>query len=458
MSWKKLLSREGVDITTISGIDAVFFALIDEWTQTQEESFFTFFKDRAFIHYIGVDAQDLGRFLYRQYFHDVKQIENYYREGNEFLVCLPEETKNWQTQLTTPSAQNLLQVFSLFRKQFDWINHIYSIVSWLALEAWQADFENMVTVMISRNHLEDHREKILASVYQPWKKTALLEIQEKMAMGVSVERLVEEYQFLRSWSVVWFRPIQAEWFQNVKRETKDAQEQVFHQEELIELLKPNEEEKHFLTLSPYITFFKDWRDDVRRAHAFHWSFLFEVMGKYFGIDFRDLGYLTLDEIETSLKQNWLEAEPIRFRKEHACVIGRQNDMIHVFENGLEAYQTIMKSMDVPEINQQIKGLIAQPGKITGRVRIITTFHDIKKVEQGDILVANTTHPNYLPAMQKAAAFVTNEGGIICHAAIVAREMKKPCIVGTKIATKVLKDGDLVEVDAEKGIVSILKRV
>ena len=182
------------------------------------------------------------------------------------------------------------------------------------------------------------------------------------------------------------------------------------------------------------------------------------MGKYFGIDFRDLGYLTLDEIETSLKQNWLEAEPIRFRKEHACVIGRQNDMIHVFENGLEAYQTIMKSMDVPEINQQIKGLIAQPGKITGRVRIITTFHDIKKVEQGDILVANTTHPNYLPAMQKAAAFVTNEGGIICHAAIVAREMKKPCIVGTKIATKVLKDGDLVEVDAEKGIVSILKRV
>jgi len=55
-------------------------------------------------------------------------------------------------------------------------------------------------------------------------------------------------------------------------------------------------------------------------------------------------------------------------------------------------------------------------------------------------------------MQRAAAFVTDEGGITCHAAIVAREMKKPCVIGTKIATKIFKDGDIVEVDADKGIV------
>ena len=60
-------------------------------------------------------------------------------------------------------------------------------------------------------------------------------------------------------------------------------------------------------------------------------------------------------------------------------------------------------------------------------------------------------------MKKAAAFVTDEGGIICHAAIIAREMKKPCIIGTKIATEVLKDGDLVEVNANHGVVTVLKR-
>ena len=67
-------------------------------------------------------------------------------------------------------------------------------------------------------------------------------------------------------------------------------------------------------------------------------------------------------------------------------------------------------------------------------------------------------PDYLSAMKKAVAFVTDEGGITCHAAIVARELNKPCIIGTKIATKVLKDGDEVEVDADKGVVKILKRV
>ena len=63
-----------------------------------------------------------------------------------------------------------------------------------------------------------------------------------------------------------------------------------------------------------------------------------------------------------------------------------------------------------------------------------------------------TMPRYLPAMVRAAAFVTDEGGITCHAAIIAREMRKPCIIGTKIATQVLKDGDMVEVDADNGVV------
>lgn len=66
-----------------------------------------------------------------------------------------------------------------------------------------------------------------------------------------------------------------------------------------------------------------------------------------------------------------------------------------------------------------------------------------------------TFPSLIMAMQRAAAFVTDEGGLTCHAAIVAREMHKPCIVGTKHATQVLKDGDRVEVDATKGVVKKL---
>ena len=78
--------------------------------------------------------------------------------------------------------------------------------------------------------------------------------------------------------------------------------------------------------------------------------------------------------------------------------------------------------------------------------------EISKMEDGDIMVAHSTFPSLVPAMKKAAAIVTEDGGITCHAAIVSRELGIPCIIGTKIATKVFKDGDLVEVDADKGVV------
>ncbi|MEK7083758.1 MAG: PEP-utilizing enzyme, partial [Patescibacteria group bacterium] len=80
----------------------------------------------------------------------------------------------------------------------------------------------------------------------------------------------------------------------------------------------------------------------------------------------------------------------------------------------------------------------------------------REVQQGDILVTSMTTPDFLPAMERAAAFVTDEGGITCHAAIIAREMKKPCIIGTKTATKQLKNGDMIEVDAIQGIVKKIK--
>jgi len=86
-------------------------------------------------------------------------------------------------------------------------------------------------------------------------------------------------------------------------------------------------------------------------------------------------------------------------------------------------------------------------------KIIT---ELKKINKGDILIAETTGPEMMVACKKAAAIITDEGGLTSHAAIVSRELKIPCLVGTKIASKVIKDGDLVEVDANKGIIRILK--
>ena len=74
-----------------------------------------------------------------------------------------------------------------------------------------------------------------------------------------------------------------------------------------------------------------------------------------------------------------------------------------------------------------------------------------------ILVAGMTNPTMIPLAREAKAIVTDEGGVTCHAAIISREFKIPCVVGTRVATRVLKNGDMVEVDANEGVVRIVKR-
>jgi phosphohistidine swiveling domain-containing protein len=105
---------------------------------------------------------------------------------------------------------------------------------------------------------------------------------------------------------------------------------------------------------------------------------------------------------------------------------------------------------------EIKGVPVSSGIAKGKVRFVMGPQDFKKFKVGEILVAHYTSPSFMMVMKKAVAIITNEGGITSHAAIVSRELNKPCIVGTKIATKVLQDGDMVEVDANKGIIKILK--
>jgi len=112
--------------------------------------------------------------------------------------------------------------------------------------------------------------------------------------------------------------------------------------------------------------------------------------------------------------------------------------------------------DIIEDISEFKGSPAFQGKVSGKVVIITNENELVNVKEGDILVSPMTRTSFLSAMERAAAYITDEGGITCHAAITARELKKPCIVGTKIATKVLKNGILVEVDAINGIIKILK--
>ncbi|PIR97389.1 MAG: hypothetical protein COT91_01625 [Candidatus Doudnabacteria bacterium CG10_big_fil_rev_8_21_14_0_10_41_10] len=161
-----------------------------------------------------------------------------------------------------------------------------------------------------------------------------------------------------------------------------------------------------------------------------------------------------EEMEDYLKNKSfpiMEELKVRFKKT-AMLFDRKTYILKTGEQAENIEEIILR---IPA-SKIIKGQPAYAGKAKGKVRIIWEPKKVKLFNAGDILVTGMTRPEFLPFMKKSAAFVTDAGGILSHAAITARELKKPCIIGTKVATKVLKDGDLVEVDANKGIVRLVK--
>lgn len=139
--------------------------------------------------------------------------------------------------------------------------------------------------------------------------------------------------------------------------------------------------------------------------------------------------------------------------------GKGNNYEVLYGEAAEDYLGQLRK-DVTPI--ELSGLSVSRGVVRGKVRVIipTRMSELVKeslLQEGDILVTTMTNPNMAFLMSRASGIVTDEGGITCHAAIISRELKKPCIVGTRYATTTLKDGDYVEVDANTGVVKILQK-
>jgi phosphohistidine swiveling domain-containing protein len=145
-------------------------------------------------------------------------------------------------------------------------------------------------------------------------------------------------------------------------------------------------------------------------------------------------------------------ETLQARFKNFVVIGERENFLGTIIDYAQTHDLNLTLEDAEEEVSELKGQVASKGKAQGRVRIVKRKDQVNLMREGEILVSTMTTPDFVPAMRKAGAIVTDEGGITCHAAIISRELKKPCVIATKLATSVFKDGDIVEVDAEKGIV------
>jgi len=178
------------------------------------------------------------------------------------------------------------------------------------------------------------------------------------------------------------------------------------------------------------------------------------------IPYTQLIYLNTDEIGTLLKNTKDSIFKIKDRK-HAMfyMIKHSKYSVYYGDTAISQFHQEVSESKYDD-SGVIKGQVASQGKVTGPARVVSPLKDqekeLAKVQEGDIIVTGMTRPHMIPAMKKAIAFVTDEGGITCHAAIIAREMHKPCVIATRNATKIIHDGDMLEIDAFDGIVRIIK--
>ncbi|HOX29735.1 MAG TPA: PEP-utilizing enzyme [Candidatus Paceibacterota bacterium] len=185
----------------------------------------------------------------------------------------------------------------------------------------------------------------------------------------------------------------------------------------------------------------------------------EILSKKWGIDKNYLYRLRPEEI---ISYSRLKAIPDNLseslKKREKAAIWVKNSRVKIFF-GAAAESFEQKKVKINnEAGNIISGTPIFQGRVCGRVKVVRSPRDFFKVESGDIVVCGDFSPDFAVLADKISAIVANEGGVMSHAAIVAREMKIPCVAGTKIATKMLKDGDMVEIDSFTGIVKIINRV
>lgn len=239
----------------------------------------------------------------------------------------------------------------------------------------------------------------------------------------------------------------------LKKEQKELQLSLNKRKQLIKQLKIQGVWKALFNGFGGFMVTKIYRRYAQLYALYKMNFIVQEFAKRMKLSIKEARFIPPDEVQLALLEGKLQRKEIKERIKF-CVFYVEKGFEKVYI-GKQAQAIAKKAEQKVGDVSELQGQTGCIGKATGTVRIIIRPKDMSKMKKGDILVSIATDPDIVTAMKVAGAIVTEQGGVTSHAAIVSRELNIPCVIGTKIATKVLKDGDMVEVDATKGVVKKL---
>lgn len=415
------------------------------WLERPFGAFFmSFFKGgltRETMEKTGADAE-YPVFLFERgmWYRSMEAEEPFVKEIKKYLAAggsvrkISKSCENFYKTKKKKIKRLLLEKNDILKKSREIADILALSTSYIWLAHGLEDIYAEVLNKEVPKYIRGDIDKFIGDMSFPTKKNMHAKMEEALLRGDGVKTVQRKFGWIKardgfgdSFSIKELEELQRKLLKS-KIGRKEIVKKLFIPQPLRELAGEVQELVYFRTL----------RTDVLYELLFLARPILNELAKRYGLTFKELKDYTLQDL--------LRGKPKKYPPDISCVCYKGN--LAFFDKPILSREKIF--------DETIKGAVAFAGKVKGIVKVVKGAEDLQKVKEGDILVAPMTFPSFIVAMKYAAAFVTDEGGITCHAAIVAREMKKPCITGTKIATKVLKDGDFVEVDATKGVVKVIK--
>lgn len=453
--WKKILSREyGVQYTEVS-----LRSLTDEVKDLVPCTFYEqIYIPEGVNEVCYIDSNKWKNLVFcLEKKWNVKNIEKYEEKfittGNDYVNFCKNIPKNFRSK----SNQELKKFYLDYQKL------AVRYTSFI----WTAYILNNIFSELARNTIQKYIEKKKSQsyyeiVFSPVKEASILKLSSVInkipALNKkTIKKVYNEYKWISCldihnspWTIEQF-------ITHAKQMKKSKNFSKKSYSDFLKKFKIKKNDKVVFDVVRWFAYIKDLRDDYRRKAVFYVrSSLFYELARRMGVKISDVSYLLEAEIIDYLDNGNL-CNIYKERKKGFVIYFDKNKEINCVSG-----RDVKKIVSLLGVNikgsyiTELKGVPASKGIVQGKAAIVKGVKDLEKIKKGDILVAVTTHPDYVPAMQKASAIITDEGGITSHAAIVARELRIPCIVGTKNASKVFKEGDKIEVDAEIGLVRLIK--
>ena len=293
------------------------------------------------------------------------------------------------------------------------------------------------------------KEKIALLLNTPSKQTVQQKYFKELArigwprQKIDLKEVMERYKWINTY-VMDIKPL------TLKQVLFDIKIAAKKKGKEIETVKMTHLLKRLVKLGREYCWFRDWRLFEIGKFYFNFKKYLDLFGREHKLNYKQVRQLRVEEL---IKDKFNKAD-IRERIREFSILLLGDEIMVATGNKLKLVKKYIAE-DVADVSM-VKGMVANRGIVRGVVRLADSYN-FQKLRKGEIVVTAETTPDAVPYLHSAKAIVTDEGGITSHAAIISRELRVPCIIGTKIGTKVFKTGDWVEVDANKGIVKLIKK-